>query len=80
MILVGVAQVVGVIGLLLPPIAFLAGLGLMGVTGSAFITHMPSGNSICMAIPAIVIFVLAAIVKWLRGSNFARTASNIFGN
>ena len=80
MTLVGIAEVVGAIGLLLPPIAFLAGLGLMGITGGAFITHMASGDSFGMAIPAIVIFVLAAIVTWLRGSNFARTASNIFGS
>ena len=80
MTLVGIAEIVGAIGLLLPPIAFVAGLGLMGIGGGAFITHMASGDSIGMAIPAIVVFVLSVIVTWLRGSNFARTASNIFGS
>jgi uncharacterized membrane protein YphA (DoxX/SURF4 family) len=79
MTLVGIAEVVGAIALLLPPIASLAGLGLMGVAGGAFITHMASGDSIGMAIPSIVVLVLAAIVTWLRGKNFARTLVNIFG-
>jgi len=80
MTLVGIGEVVGAIGLLLPPIATLAGLGLMGIAGGAFITHLASGDSFGMAIPAIVVFVLAALVGWLRGKNFARTTANIFGN
>jgi hypothetical protein len=49
----------------------------MGITGIVFIIHMPTGNSIGMA---IVVFVLAATVTGLRGRNFARTASKLFGN
>jgi hypothetical protein len=56
---------------------FLEGLGLMGITGIVFIIHMPTGNSIGMA---IVVFVLAATVTGLRGRNFACTASKLFGN
>ncbi|MEK9945341.1 MAG: DoxX family protein [Alphaproteobacteria bacterium] len=67
MTLVGIAEVVGAIGLLLPPIAALAGLGLMGIAGGAFITHIASGDSFGMAVPAIVVFVLAAVVTLMRG-------------
>lgn len=80
MTFVGLVEVVGAVILLLPAIAFLGGLGLLVVAGGAFITHLASGDPIGMAVPAIVYFVLTAIVTWLRGSNFARTASNIFGN
>ena len=79
MTLVGVAELGGAIVLLLPPIAFLGGLGLMGLAAGAFITHMASGDPFGAAIPAIVFFVLAAVVTWLRGRNFARTATQIFG-
>jgi len=34
MTLVGIAEIVGAIGLLLPPIAFVAGLGLMGLAAA----------------------------------------------
>jgi len=79
MTLVGIAEVVGAIGLLLPPIASLAGLGLMGIAGGAFITHIASGDSFGMAVPAIVVFVLATIVTWLRGKNLTLTLVSIFG-
>ncbi|MDA0366984.1 MAG: DoxX family protein [Proteobacteria bacterium] len=79
MTLVGLAEVAGAVVLLLPPIAFIGGLGLMGVAGGAFITHMASGDSFGTAIPSIVLFVLITVVTWLSGRNFARTATNIFG-
>jgi putative oxidoreductase len=79
MTLVGLAELAGAIALLLPPIAFLGGLGLLGIAGGAFITHMASGDPLGAAIPAVVLFVLVAVVTWLRGRNFARTLSGIFG-
>jgi len=79
MTLVGLAEVAGAIVLLLPPIAFIGGLSLMGVAGGAFITHLASGDSFATAIPSIILLVLVSVVTWLRGRNFARTATNIFG-
>jgi uncharacterized membrane protein YphA (DoxX/SURF4 family) len=66
MTLVGIAELTGALALLLPPVAFLGGLGLMGLAGGAFITHMASGDPVTAAIPAIVLFVLPAVVTWLR--------------
>lgn len=79
MTLVGVGELAGAVVLLLPPIAFLGGLGLMGIAGGAFITHMAAGDPFANAIPSIVYVVLAAIVTWLRGRDFARTATRVFG-
>lgn len=79
MTLVGIGEVAGAVALLLPPIAFLGGLGLMGIAGGAFITHMANGDPFADAVPAIVFFVLAVVVTWIRGRDFARTATRLFG-
>ena len=78
MTLVGIAELTGALALLLPPVAFLGGLGLMGLAGGAFITHMASGDPVTAAIPAIVLFVLPAVVTWLRAREFARLVTRLF--
>lgn len=79
MTLVGLGELGGAIVLLVPQIAFIGGLGLMGIAGGAFITHMASGDPFGMAIGSIVFFILAAATTWMRGRDFARTATRVFG-
>ncbi len=79
MFLVGAGELGGAIVLLLPPIAFLGGLGLMAIAGGAFVTHVASGDAFGAMVPSIVFFVLAALVTWLRGRDFARPAQQVFG-
>ena len=78
MTLIGIGELASALALLLPPIAFLGGLGMMVVAGGAVVSHIANGDAVTAAIPAIVLFVLASIVAWLRGGDFARTASRLF--
>lgn len=66
MYLVGALEIAGAIGLLIPPLAGLAGLGLVGLMiGAVVTTVLMFGADPVVAIPATVL-VLVGIVAWGR--------------
>ena len=76
MTLVGVGEVVGAVGLLIPRTATLAGLGLAGIAVGALATHFVN-DPIGRAVPALVLFLLALGVAYLRLGAFATAAARL---
>lgn len=68
----GAVEIAAAIGLLIPRLAGLAALGLVGVMVGAVITHLAIGGSLA---PAILFGVLAGIVAWGRRGRTAELAS-----
>ena len=76
MTLVGVGEVVGAVGLLVPRTATLAGLGLGGIAVGALVTHFVN-DPIERAIPALVLLLLALGVAYVRLGAFAAVAARL---
>lgn len=64
---IGVLEILGAIGLLIPRIWHLAALGLMGLMGGAAYTHLTAGETSAMGFPIGLIVVLL-IYMFLRRS------------
>ena len=76
MTVVGVGEVVGAVGLLIPRTATLAGLGLAGIAVGALANHFVN-DPIGRAVPALVLFLLALGVAYLRLGPFAAAAARL---
>ncbi len=64
MMYIGILELLGAIGLLIPRLAGLAAIGLFGLMIGAFVTHIRFGEM--MAILPAVVMVLLAIVVYAR--------------
>jgi uncharacterized membrane protein len=63
MYLIGVAEILGAIGMLIPKTRFLAVLGLMGLMLGAIGTHILNGEAF---IPPLVLLILLGALAWIR--------------
>ena len=66
MMVIGVLEILGAIGLLIPRIWYLAALGLMGLMGGAAYTHLTVTDPISAMVPSIVLIVVLLIYMVLR--------------
>ncbi len=76
MTVVGIGELAAAIGLLIPPVAALAAMGLGGIMFGALVTHAlhdPFGAMI----PALVLLVLTLAIACLRLGQFARAAGRL---
>jgi len=60
---IGVAEILGAIGLLVKPTRFLAALGLMALMAGAIGTHLLNAEQF---IPPLVLLILLGVLGWLR--------------
>ena len=63
---IGACEVAGAIGLLIPILGSWAATGLMLVMDGAVYSHLAAGDPIPRAVPGMILFVLLALVLWLR--------------
>jgi uncharacterized membrane protein len=63
MYLIGTAEIVGAIGMLIPKTRFLAVLGLMGLMLGAIGTHILNNEQF---IPPLVLLILLGALGWIR--------------
>ena len=68
---VGIGEFVGAIGILIPPIATLAALGLATITVGALVTHALH-DPISAMIGALVLLVISLAIAYLRLGDFSR--------
>lgn len=76
--LIGVVEVLGALGLVLPAIfgvaptlVPLAAIGLAAVMVGAVVVHLRRGEGLAAAAPALVLAVLSALVAWGRLGSWA---------
>jgi uncharacterized membrane protein YphA (DoxX/SURF4 family) len=65
MTLVGVAEILGALGLLINGISTFSALGLAGIAAGALVTHAVN-PPLQAGIPALALFVIALVVAYLR--------------
>lgn len=63
---IGVCELAGAIGLLVPMLSSWAAGGLMVIMAGAVYSHLSAGDPLPRAVPALMLFVLLALVLWLR--------------
>ncbi|SMG48010.1 DoxX-like family protein [Marivirga sericea] len=63
MYLIGGAEILGAIGILIPKTRFLAVLGLLGLMLGAIGTHLLNGEAF---IPPLVLLILLGALTWIR--------------
>ena len=64
-LLIGVLELAGALGLLLPKLTRWAALGLAGIMIGAVFTHVSQGEGLQVLRPLIFLFLLATL-RWLR--------------
>ena len=75
--LIGGAEVLGGIGLLLPRTVRLAALGLLVIMLGAVVMHITTiPGGIRQGVPALVLLALLAVVVWLRRPAFRTSAAS----
>jgi uncharacterized membrane protein YphA (DoxX/SURF4 family) len=62
---IGAAELAGAVGLLLPPLRFLASLGLVPIMIGAVATHVRAGEG-PQAVPAAILLLLLTLYAWAR--------------
>lgn len=69
---VGVVELAGAVGLLIPPATRYAAAALMCVMAGATYSHLAIGDPVGRAVFTLVLFVLLGVVGWIRRPAFLR--------
>lgn len=69
---VGVLELAGAVGLLIPPVTPYAAVALMCVMAGATYSHLAMGDPIGRAAFTLVLFALLGVVGWIRRPAFLR--------
>lgn len=76
---VGVVELAGAIGLLIPPVTPYAAAALMCVMAGATYTHVSIGDPVGRAVFTMVLFALLGVVAWARRPAFLRKQARAAG-